>query len=52
VLVIVVVAIGRRRAEQTTLARRLSVRERQQLLIEFESWLEADKASASGAANR
>jgi flagellar M-ring protein FliF len=47
-----VVVLGRRRAEQSTLARRLSVRERQQLLIEFESWLQAEKAPAAGAIDR
>jgi flagellar M-ring protein FliF len=51
-LIILVAAIGKRRAEQSTLARRLSVRERRQLLIEFESWLEAEKAPAGGAADR
>jgi GH24 family phage-related lysozyme (muramidase) len=51
-LVFVVVVLGRRRAEQSTLARRLSVRERQQLLIEFESWLQAEKAPAAGAIDR
>jgi flagellar M-ring protein FliF len=52
VLIILVVAIGRRRVERNTLARRLSVRERQQLLIELKSWLEAEKAAAGGAVDR
>jgi len=51
-LIFLVVVLGRRRAEQSTLARRLSVRERQQLLIEFESWLQAEKAPAAGAIDR
>jgi len=49
VLIVVMVVIGRRRAEQHTLQRRLSMRERQQLLLELQSWLETEK---TGAAHR
>jgi hypothetical protein len=52
VLIVLVVVIGRRRAEQNTLEHRLSARERQQLLMELKSWLEAEKAAAGGATNR
>jgi flagellar M-ring protein FliF len=47
-----VIAIATRRAEQNTLERRLSARERQQLLTELKSWLETEKATAGGAPNR
>ena len=53
VLVVVaglLVLIIRRRGEQTTLERRLSARERQQLLGELKSWIEAEKSAASGVA--
>jgi flagellar M-ring protein FliF len=49
---LVVVVLGRRRAQQNTLERRLSARERQQLLLELNSWLEAEKTTAGGATNR
>jgi flagellar biosynthesis/type III secretory pathway M-ring protein FliF/YscJ len=52
VLIVLVVVIGRRRAEQNTLEHRLSARERQQLLTELKSWLEAEKAAAGGATHR
>jgi flagellar M-ring protein FliF len=45
VLVGLVIVIARRRVEQNTLERRLSARERQQLLAELKSWLDAEKAT-------
>jgi flagellar biosynthesis/type III secretory pathway M-ring protein FliF/YscJ len=52
VLVGLVMVVVRRRAEQNTLERRLSARERQQLLTELKSWLEAEKTATGGATNR
>ena len=51
-LVGVVIAIAARRVERNTLQRRMSSRERQQLLTELKSWLETEKTAAGGAPNR
>jgi len=51
-LVGVVIVLASRRAEQNTLERRLSARERRQLLTELKSWLDTEKAATGGAPNR
>jgi flagellar M-ring protein FliF len=48
-LIVIAMLVARQRAAQRSLDGRLSARERQQLLAEIKSWIEAERVSAAGA---